>query len=195
MRGLRAILALIGRAPLSEFQIYFGDMKSAFKNSLTAVGGSVLLIMIIARNVTILQRRTSGSGRDDNFELATSLPLFQIGITALFYLLAFTAVAFLLSLVFGNKDAVWRWTSVRHWMVFYALIPTALIVVLASNGLLPAMLASVVLFTVFIGWLFADIRLAYKVGEMDFVGSIFAACIVQAIGLTIILMATLQGLS
>ena len=198
LTGLKGVLALMGRAPMSDFPTYFGKPKPAFKSSLAAVGGSVLLIMIIARSVMTLQQRAA-QARVDNVEAAASLPLplplFQIGVTALFYLLAFTMIAFLLSLVFNKKEAVWRWATLRHWTVFYALIPTALILVLAGHGLLPVIFATVVLFTGFVGWLFVDIRLAYKVGEMDIVGSIFTACIVHAVGLAIILTAVVQALS
>lgn len=198
LTGLKGVLALMGRAPASDFQLYFGNPKPAFKSSLAAVGGSVLLMMITSRSVIALQRGAAKAGTG-NAEAASSLPLplplFQIGVTAFFYLLAFTATAFLLALVFNKKEAVWRWATLRHWTVFYALIPTALILVLAGHGLLPVIFATVVLFTGFVGWLFVDIRLAYKVGEMDIVGSIFTACIVHAVGLAIILTAVVQALS
>ena len=95
--GLKGVLALMGRAPVLDFPTYFGGMKSAFKSSLAAVGGSVLLIMIIARSVISLQRRAAQAGADNVDAVASlplPLPLFQIGVTALFYLLAFTVIAF-----------------------------------------------------------------------------------------------------
>ncbi|MEP6343038.1 MAG: hypothetical protein ABJ275_06960 [Maricaulaceae bacterium] len=193
--GLRGVLALMGRAPMLNFQTYFGENTSAFKSSLAAVGGSVLLIMLSARSVFMLQGRVAVADGDNiDRTVFQELPLFNIGMTALFYLLTFTLTAFLLAVVFHKKEAFGRWATLRHWMVFYALIPTALILILADSGLLPVILATGVLFTVFVGLLFADIRLAFKAGTLDFVGAIFAACIVHAAGLLIIFIATVQSL-
>jgi hypothetical protein len=80
-------------------------------------------------------------------------------------------------------------------MVFLALIPLTLLIVLAGAGLMPIMIANFAAFTLYIGWLFADIRLAYKLGDMGLIGSVFAACIVHALGLLIILTAVVQLLS
>lgn len=191
--GLKGVLALMGRAPMSDFRTFFGKQTSAFKSSLAAVGGSVLLIMLTARSIFMMQSRRADG---DNIEKAVSqeLPLLNIGITALFYLLVFTVTAFLLTTLFHKKEAFGRWVTLRHWMVFYTLTPTALILTLAGSGLLPAILATGVLFTVFVGLLFADIRLAFKAGTLDIVGAIFAACIIHAAGLVIILTATVQSL-
>ena len=194
LSGLSGVLALMTRAPATQFSNFFGAPKPAFQNSLAAIGGSVLLMMVAARNIIHMQRHlaqdvsTNGGGTDD----LVSFPALHIGITAFFYLLAFTPIAFMLSVIFDKRAAFLRWAVVRHWMVFYALALIALILVLARLGIFPLMLANAVLFTAFIGWLFADIRLAYKLGEMGLVSAVFAACMVHALGLSIVLTATVQ---
>ena len=186
MRGFNGVIALMGRAPRDEFPNYFGEAKPAFANSLAAIGGSVLLIMIAARYIIALRRRITGA------EEAAGFPALQVGVTAFIYLIAFTAIAFMLAAIFDRKEAYYRWATVRHWMVFYALIPTTLALILAKLGVLPLMLANGLLFVVFIGWLFADIRAGYKLGEMGIVSAIFAACMVHAMGVSVILTAVVQ---
>lgn len=187
LNGLKGVLALMGRNPMTDFRDYFGDAKPAFQNSLAAIGGSVLLILIAARGVISLQRRAALDEAVD-----TAIPAFQIGITAGLYLLAFTLIAFMLCLVFDRRGAYLRWAVLRHWMVFYALVPTAVVLTLAAAGWLPAALANGVLFAVFIGWIFADIRVAYKAGELGLMSAVFAACMVHAMGLSVILTAVVQ---
>ena len=182
LRGFRGIVSLIGRAPLDDFEHYFGPPKAAFQSSLAAVGGSIYLIILAAQNVMKLQRRDIIAD-----EIHSSNSAMHIGLTAFFYLLAFTGLAFLLSLILSHRQAFYRWASVRHWAVFYALIPTTLALVLAGAGLFPAVMANAILFIAFIGWLFADIRLAQKLGEMGLMSAIFTGCIVHAMGLLILL--------
>lgn len=189
LSNLKGVLALMGRAPMTDFSDYFGEEKPAFQNSLAAIGGAVLLILVIARNVIALQR-SAASNPDGNID--SGAPLLHIGLTAFIYLLAFTLLAFMLSLIFERREAFWRWASLRHWMVFCALVPMAIMMALAGAGIIPARLAHIILFAVFISWLFADIRLAYKAGEMGLISAIFTACMVHAMGLSIVLTATVQ---
>lgn len=186
-RGIRGVIALMSRAPADDFPKFFGAPKPAFQNSLAAIGGSVLLIMIAARAIIMLRHKII-----DDPSATTHVPALQIGMTAFFYLLAFTLIAFMLSVIFDRREAFLRWTAVRHWLVFFALVPLTLLLVLAKVGVLPIMLANAALFIVFIGCLFADIRLAYKLGEMGIISAIFAACMVHAMGLSIILTAVVQ---
>ena len=51
LSGLRGVLALMTRAPATQFSNFFGAPKQAFQNSLAAIGGSVLLMMVAARNI------------------------------------------------------------------------------------------------------------------------------------------------
>ena len=186
MRGLRGVIALMGHAPHERFSDYFGAPKPAFQNSLTAIGGSVLLIMVAARYIILLRRQITGEGAVLGF------PALQIGITALLYLLAFTWLAFMAGAIFDRRDDFWRWATVRHWMVFYALIPTSLALVLAKLGIFPIMLANGLVFTLFISWLFADVRLAYKLGDVGIIPAVFIACMVHAVGVLVILTAVVQ---
>ena len=186
MRGFNGVIALMGRAPSGNFPNFFGEAKTAFHNSLTAIGGSVLLILILTRSIIHLQRRAAKDAAD------ASIPVLQIGITAAFYLLAFTLIAFMLSLIFDRREEYFRWATLRHWVVFYALMPVTLVAVLATAGIFPIVLANGLLFTAFIGWLFVDIRLAYKMGGLGFIGAVFAACMTHALGLSIILTAVVQ---
>jgi len=98
----------------------------------------------------------------------------------------------MLSLVFEKRSAFYRWATLRHWMVFLALVPLTALMVLAVAGLMPIMVANFAAFVLYISWLFADIRLAYKFGDMGLIGSVFAACMVHALGLSIILTAVVQ---
>ena len=184
LKAARGIIALMGRAPVSDFTIYFGDPKSAFQNSLAAIGGSVLLIMIAARTIIFLRAALA--------ETPPAFPALHIGLTAALYLLAFTALAWMISLIFHRREEFWGWAAMRHWVVFYALIPVTLSLVLARMGIFPLALANAILFTAFIGWLFADIRLAQKLGGLGVIGGVFAGCMIHAMGLSILLTAIVQ---
>lgn len=181
-RGLNGLISYMGRGPHDQFERYFGPPKAAFRSSFAAVCGSVLLIILAAQNVMKLQRRDNLAA-----EIHSSNPVIHIGLTALFYLLAFTGLAFLLSFLLSYRQAFYRWASVRHWMVFYVLIPTTLVLILAGVGVFPVMIANFILFIVFVGWLFVDIRLASTVGEMGLMSAIFTGCMIHAMGLLILL--------
>jgi len=145
--------------------------------------------MVAARYIILLRGQIAGEGA------AIGFPALQIGITALLYLLAFTWLAFMVLAIFERRDHLWRWATVRHWMVFYALIPTSLMLVLAKLGVFPVMLANGLVLALFISWLFADVRLAYKLGEIGIITAVFTACMVHAIGVLVILTAVVQMIS
>lgn len=185
---LKGILSLLGQRPAQDFTHYFGAPRPAFQNSLAAIGGSALLILILARYVLILRARVLGDS-------VSGFPALYIGVTAFLYLAGFTLIAFCAAKFFQKDENFYAWTALRHWLVFLSLIPLTLIMVLTGLGLLPVMLANGLIFTAYMGWLVMDIRLAYKFGDLGFIGSIFTGCLIHTLGLFIILTAVLQRLS
>jgi len=182
------IFSLLGRRPASEFPKLFGPPPIAFQNSLAAIGGSALLILILARYVLILRARVLG-------EVVNGFPALSIGLAAFLYLLGFTAIAFAATKFFHKQASFYPWAALRHWLVFLCLVPLAIMMVMTGLGLIPIIITNGVIFTAYMGWLLMDIRLAYKFGDLGLIGSIFAGCFIHALGLFIILATILQIIS
>lgn len=188
----RGLIALLGRASADDFSLYFGQAKRAFKFSWAFVGGSIYLFLVFAQNLTVLRQRAAApleralqSGSAQRSVDPVNFPFQPIGFGFLLYLLGFTGIAFGLCFIFAEREAFYKWATLRHWMVFLALIPLAAFSWLARLGFIPIMAVNFIAFIFYVGWLFADIRLADKFGRLGWMSSVFAACIVHAFGLLI----------
>ncbi len=195
----RGLTALLGRAPAVDFDLYFGPPRRAFKISWAVVGGSLLLFLIFASNFAALRQRAAAPleaalGKSDDIDGAVHslLAAWPFGAGFSLYLLSFTAFAYVLGYVFQKREYFYQWAALRHWMVFLALIPLSVFAGLARFGILPIMLVNITAFIFYVGWLFADIRLADKFGRIGVMGSVFAACLIHALGLLITLALVVQ---
>jgi len=129
------IFSLLGRRLAAEFPRMFGPPQIAFQNSLVAIGGSALLILILAHYVLILRARLLG-------EAVGGFPALSIGLAAFLYLFGFTIIAFAAAKFFQKQDGFYPWAALRHWLVFLCLVPLALMMVMTGLGIFPILIAN-----------------------------------------------------
>ena len=101
---------------------------------------------------------------------------------------SFSLIAFLLAGAFNKTDRFKSWAIVRHWSFFFLALIAAAFLGLTYFGILPFNIVLPLIFSLYLGTLAVDIRLAQKIGGFEWGGAILTGCIITALGLAVILM-------
>lgn len=127
------------------------------------------------------------------FETTPSLvPPLPFAFVAFIYLLTFSASAYIICAAFKIQDRFQVWVILRHWSVFFIVLLAATLYGLNLLGIMPFMAANYAALVLYLSVLIIDIRLAQKIGGFDFTPAIFTACIIFAMGLSVLLIGVVQ---
>lgn len=180
---LIGVMAAIGRLP--NWERYFDLSRPGLRNSFLAQ------IFVLPAIYLIAEISTTGRAEMLGVE-APAVRLAPVIIISLIYLLSFSAVAYILAMVFDKQDRFRPWAIVRHWCVFFLAIFVLLAFALFKINLLPLSAAYGVSFAAYIGLLFIDIRLAQRIAGFDWGGATLAACLITVTGLSLLLTGVAQ---
>ncbi len=125
-------------------------------------------------------------------EAAQIIPPLNFAFAAMIYSLTFSATIYIITRALGKAERFAPWVIIRHWAVFFCVMAAAILYGLYLLGIAPFVLSSAVAFALYLATLAVDIRLASKIGGLDFTASVFTACIVFAMGLSVLLIAVVQ---
>ncbi len=109
-----------------------------------------------------------------------------IVIIGLIYLMSFSAVAYILTMVFDKQDRLRPWVIIRHWFVFFMSWVGAGGFALYVIDMLPLAGAYGIVFAMYMGLLFVDIRLSQRIVGYDLGGAVLAACLIAITGLSVL---------
>lgn len=183
LNRLLGCMAAVGR--LADWERFFDLSKPALRLSF------FLQIMILPAfyfvALTANKARTLSLG-----ESPEDPKLAVIAIIGFVYLLSFSAVAYILAMVFDRQDRLRPWIIVRHWCVFFLAWIAAAGFGLFSLGLLPLAAAYGIVFAAFMGSLVIDIRLAQRVVGFDWGAAILTACLISITGMSLLLTGVSQ---
>ena len=180
---LIGVMAAIGRLPNWEryFDLSRRGLKYSFFSQIVILPGFYFTAKI------------SSEGRAEMLGVtAPSIQLAPVLIIGLVYLLSFSAVAYILAMVFDKQDRFRAWTIVRHWCVVFLAGFVLLGFVLFKINLIPLPAAYGVAFAAYIGLLFIDIRLAQRISGFDWGAATLAACLITVTGLSLLLTGVSQ---
>lgn len=171
-------MAVIGRIP--NWEQFFDLSKPALRLTFFAQIFILPAFYIIASSAI--------AGRSELLKMeAGPVNVAAIAIIGLLYLMSFSAVAYILAMVFDRQDRFRAWVIVRHWCVFLLAWLSALGFGLFTLGILPLPAAYGILFAAYMGLLFIDIRIAQRVVGFDWGGSTLAGCLISISGLSLLL--------
>lgn len=123
-----------------------------------------------------------------NLETVPSVPLTAMMIVLVMYLISFSLCAYILAMVFDRQDRYRPWVIIRHWCGFFLALIGAALFGLSMTGLLPFIIAAYAVLALYLTGLAVDIRLAQKIVGFEWGAAIIAACLITAMGMTIILI-------
>jgi hypothetical protein len=174
---LKGCFAVVGRIP--NWEQFFDLSPKALRLSFIAQ----FFILPAFYGVALAVRR----GRLDALGEAGPINAAAIGVIGLIFLLSFSAVAYILTMVFDKQDRLRPWVIVRHWSLFFLAWISAAAFGLYILGLFPFMAANGVFFAAYMGLLFIDVRLAKRIVGFDWPGAILTGCIIAVTGMALLL--------
>lgn len=180
---LIGVMTAIGRLPKWEryFDLSRRGLKISYISQILALPGLYLIAKFAAE------------GRAELLGVeADPIQLSAIGLIGFVYLMSFSAVAYILSMVFDKQDRFRAWTIVRHWCVFFLVWIVALGFGAFKLNLIPLPAAYGMAFAAYLGLLFIDIRLAQRITGFDWGGATLAACLITVTGLSLLLTGVSQ---
>lgn len=183
LKRLIGCMAVVGR--LAEWERFFDLSKPALRLSFVLQ----LLILPAFYFVALAANKARALALG---EAPVAPQIAVIVIIGLVYLLSFSAVAYILTMVFDRQDRLRPWVIVRHWCVFFLAWIAAAGFGLFSLGLLPLAAAYGIVFAAFMGSLIVDIRLAQRVVGFDWGAAILTACLISITGMSLLLTGVSQ---
>ena len=180
-KPILGIFAVLGTWP--NWENYFDLSRKGQKLSFAVLVLSLAPLWLVVYGIQSERAQASGT----EMSLPGVLPFCLIlGL----WLFSFPALAYLIGMIFEKMDRVRVWTITRNWTVFGFSLLVGAVFGLVSLGFLPFMLANGVLFAVYLGLLAADIRLAQKVAGFEWGMAILIGCVIVAVGLTFVQLAS-----
>jgi len=173
-----SVKALLGNA---EWTDYFDLSRKGLQQSFIALLLTIPAFYLIAHAVQVERATQFG-------EVVTAVPLAPFAIILLLYLLCFSACAYIFAMVFDTQSRFRPWVITRHWSVFWLALIVAALFGLYLAGLLPFTLVNYVALAGFLSILLIDIRLAQAIVPFKIGTAILIACVINAMGLVVILM-------
>jgi len=180
---LVGVMAAIGR--LLNWEKYFDLSRRGLKGS--------FISQILTLPGLYLIAKLASEGRAELLGTeAAPIQIPAVGLIGLIYLMSFSAVAYILTMVFDKQDRFRPWTIVRHWCVFFLVWIVVFGFLLFEINFIPLSAAYGVAFAAYLGLLFIDIRLAQRIAGFDWGGATLAACLITVTGLSLLLTGVSQ---
>lgn len=123
---------------------------------------------------------------------ASVVPPLPFAIAALIYLLSFSASTYIICAAFKKPECFKPWVILRHWSIFFITLLAATFYGLYLLGIMPFMIANIAALGLYLATLAVDIHLAQRIGRFDITPAIFTACIIFAMGLSVLLISVVQ---
>ena len=120
------------------------------------------------------------------------VPPLPFSLAAFIYLLSFSASVYIICAAVNKRAQFRPWVILRHWSMFFFVLFAASLYGLYLLGVLPFMAVNIVALGVYLATLAVDIRLAQRIGELELTPAIFTACIIFAMGLSVLLIGVVQ---
>jgi len=175
--------AVIGRQ--DNWEQFFDLSKPALKFS--------FVLQFLTLPAFYLTAKLSSIARATALEqTALEIALTPVIIIGLIYLLSFSAVAYILALVFDRQDRLRPWIIVRHWCIFLLAWLCTASFWLFTLGVLPLAGAYGVTFAAYMGLLIIDIRLAQRIVGFDLGAAVLTGCLISITGLSLLLTSLSQ---
>lgn len=124
----------------------------------------------------------------DNLPVMVSPPM--LFLILIIFGMMFPIVAYVLCLVFEKMDKFRPWVIVRLWTFFFIALLMGALFGLTMLGVLSFAAIIPPIFVLYMGTLLVDIRYAQKIAGFEWGAAVLAACIITAMGLTVILIGT-----
>jgi len=179
-----SVKALLGK---SDWTDHFDLSRKGLQQSFIALILSIPAFYLIAHAVQVERGKQLG-------EAVGAVPLAPFAIILLLYLLCFSACAYIFAMVFDTQSRFRPWVITRHWSLFWLALFTAGLFGLYLIGLLPFAIVNYMALAAFLGILLIDIRLGQVVIPFRLGTAILIACVINAMGLVVILFGFEQGL-
>ena len=169
---------MIGRQ--ENWEPFFNLSKAAMKQS--------FFLQILILPAFYLTASWSSKARAEALgQSASDVSLLPVIIIGLIYLFSFSAVAYILVLVFDRQDRLRPWIIVRHWCIFWLAWISMAGFGLFMLGVLPLAAAYGVTFAAYMGLLFIDIRLAQRIVVFPLGAAVLTGCLISITGLSLLL--------
>lgn len=123
------------------------------------------------------------------------VPYMSIAIILILISLTFPLVAYILCSVFDKQESFRSWVIVRHWAILFAWFIVALPFGVYLIGLIPFSVAFFLGMMAYLGTLAIDIRLAARVAEFDWMGSVFTGILISASSMMVLFLGMQQIIS
>lgn len=153
--------------------------------SYAALALSIPAYYICALAITTERAQISGQAK-------TLIPPLPFALAALVYLLSFSASVYIICAAVNKRAQFRPWVILRHWSAFFCVLFAASLYGLYLLGLMPFMAANFAALILYLATLAIDIRLAQRAGELELTPAIFTACIIFAMGLSVLLIGVVQ---
>jgi len=173
-----SIKALMGRADWTD---HFDLTHKGLQQSFIALILTIPAFYLIAHAVQ-LERASILE------EPIGSVPLTSFAIISLLYLLCFSALAYIFTMIFDKQDRFRPWVVTRHWSVFWLVLIVAAIFGLNLIGVMPFAVANYIALVAFLSILLIDIRLSQTIIPFPIGAAILISCTINAMGLVVILL-------
>ena len=155
------------------------------KLSYAALALSIPAYYICALAIASERANLSGQAR-------TLVPPLPFSFAALVYLLSFSASVYIICAAVNKRAQFRPWVILRHWSIFFCVLFAASLYGLYLLGVMPFVLANLTALGLYLATLAVDIRLAQRIGELELTPAIFTACIIFAMGLSVLLIGVVQ---
>lgn len=159
--------------------------QKGFLESYWAIGLSIPAYYLCALAITAERARVAEVDK-------TPLPIALFAIAAFLYSLAFSASAYVICRAFKKEPQFKPWVILRHWSIFFCVLLAASLYGLFLLGVLPFAIANYAALGIYLATLGIDIRLAQRLGQFDLTAAIFTACLIFAMGLSVLLIGVVQ---
>lgn len=179
-----SVKALAGRADWTD---HFELSRMGVQQSFIALLLTIPAFYLIAHAVQLERARILE-------ETLAVIPLAPFAIIILLYLLCFSAVAYIFTMIFDKQDRFRAWVITRHWSVFWLVLIVAGIFGLNLIGIVPFAAANFLALVAFLCILLIDIRLAQTIIPFPIGAAILIGCTVNAMGLVVILLGFEQAI-
>jgi len=183
-RYLSGSIKALGPSP--GWEVYFDLSRRGFQKSFIALCLTMVCLYLCGAIIEIHRAAQQGVA------VVRAIPAAGFFLIACLYLLSFSAIAYILVMIFDRQNRFRPWVILRHWIVFFASFTAALFFMASLYLALPYIIANLAAFILYLGLLGVDIRLASKIGDFDWGGAILTGCVIHAMGLMIILTGIAQ---
>ncbi|MBL4853515.1 MAG: hypothetical protein JKY25_04665 [Robiginitomaculum sp.] len=125
----------------------------------------------------------------------TATPPYQtVALTLTLIGLAFPLIAYILCMLFDKMAAFRPWVIIRNWTILFALIGVAATAGLYLIGLIPFALVYFMGFSLYLGTLAIDIRLASRIAGFDWIGAVFTGILISTATMMILSLGVTQSI-